>query len=49
MSLKMGKNYSNRFLALWALIKAVILPFQGNSSLPPIFDKRRNTCYMNMN
>ena len=26
MSLKMGKNYSNRFLALWALIKAVILP-----------------------
>ena len=27
-----GKKYSDRFLAPWALIEAVILPFQGNSS-----------------
>ena len=31
----MGKKYSNRFLDLWALIKAVILPFQGNCSPSP--------------
>ena len=36
MNRQAGKKYSSWFLALWALIKAVILPFQGNSSPPDI-------------
>ena len=35
MSLKTGTNIPIDFWPLWALIKAVILPFQGNSSPPP--------------
>ena len=31
-----GKNILIDFWPLWALIKAVILPFQGNSSPPDI-------------
>ena len=31
-----GKNIPMDFWPLWALIKAVILPFQGNSSPPDI-------------
>ena len=31
-SLKMGRKYSNKFWPLWVLIKAMILPYQGNSS-----------------
>ena len=39
------KNIPIDFWPLWALIKAVILPFQGNSS-PPDIDNRQN---MNIN
>ena len=48
---RQGKNIPIDFWPLWALVKAVILPFQGNSRANPqlIFNNRQNTCYMNMN
>ena len=33
---RQGKNIPIDFWPLWALVKAVILPFQGNSSPPDI-------------
>ena len=35
-AVRQGKNIPIDFWPLWALIKAVILPFQGNSSPPDI-------------
>ena len=36
---RQGKNIPMDFWPLWALIKAVILPFQGNSSPPDIWQQ----------
>ena len=43
-----GENIPINFWCLWALIKAMILPFQGNPS-PPDFINKQNAHYTNIN
>ena len=44
-AIRLGKNILIDFWPLWALIEAVILPFQGNSSPPDIWQQAEHVLH----
>ena len=46
-AIRLGKNILIDFWPLWALIEAVILPFQGNSSPPDIWQQAEHLLHIN--